>query len=52
MLPLALVVVVEEIMLGEVIILEVHHLILMVEERVVVELVEGGTLMVIQVRSI
>jgi hypothetical protein len=39
-LPLALVVVVEEIMLGEVIMLEVHHLILMVEDRVMVDLVD------------
>jgi len=34
------VVVEEEIMQVEVVMLEVHHLILMVEERVVVELVE------------
>ena len=33
------VVVEEEIMLGEVVMVEVHHLILMAEERVVVELV-------------
>ena len=44
----------EEIRMVEAAVLEVHHLILMVEELVVVELVvqEGGTLMVRQVRSI
>jgi hypothetical protein len=48
------VVVVEGIMQVEVVIREVHLLILPVGERVVVELVvqEGGTLMVSQVRSI
>ena len=47
-------VVAEEIRMVEVITMEMHHLILPVEERVVVELVvqEGGTLMVSQVRSI